>query len=74
MCGFYIAMIVLNGKIFYSYGHFANHFCHLSSFEQPPRVLSPFRGGEIAYLIDPDSYAGWSFIPLRATKARQVEG
>jgi len=40
-----------------------------------PRVLSPFRGGGIAYLNDPDSYAGWSFsTPVRATKARQVEG
>jgi len=27
-------------------------------------VLSPFRGGGIAYLSDPDSYAGWSFILL----------
>jgi len=27
-------------------------------------VLSPFRGGGIAYLIDPNSYAGWSFILL----------
>jgi len=26
-----------------------------------PRVLSPFHGGGIAYLNDPDSYAGWSF-------------
>jgi len=40
-----------------------------------PRVLSPFRGGGIAYLNDPDSYAGWSFCtPVRATQARQVEG
>jgi len=40
-----------------------------------PRVLSPFRGWEIAYLSDPDSYAGWSFYtPVRATQARQVEG
>jgi len=31
--------------------------------------------GGIAYLNDPDSYAGWSFItPGRATQARQVEG
>jgi len=37
-----------------------------------PCVLSPFRGGGIAYLNDPDSYAGWSFYtPVRA---RQVEG
>jgi len=29
----------------------------------------------IAYLNDPDSYAGWSFYtPVRATQARQVEG
>jgi len=38
------------------------------------RVLSPFRGGGIAYLNDPNSYAGWSFYtPVRATQARQVE-
>jgi len=41
----------------------------------PQRVLSPFRGGGIVYLNDPDSYAGWSFYtPVRATQARQVEG
>jgi len=28
------------------------------------RVLSCFRGGGIAYLIDPDNYAGWSFYTL----------
>jgi len=40
-----------------------------------PRVLSPFRGGGIAYFSDPGSYAGWSFYtPVRATQARQVEG
>jgi len=41
-----------------------------------PRVLSPFRGGGgIAYLTDPDSYAGWRFYtPGRATQARQIEG
>jgi len=33
-----------------------------------PRVLSPYRGGGIEYLSDPDSYAGWSFYtPDRAT-------
>jgi len=38
-------------------------------------VLSPFRGGGIAYLSDPDSYAGWCFYtPVRTTQARQVEG
>jgi len=42
-------------------------------------VLSHFRGGGggrgIAYLNDPDSYAGWSiYIPGRASQARQVEG
>jgi len=48
---------------------------NISSFVYTPRVLSPFRGGGIAYLIDPDSYAGWSFYtPVRATQARQVEG
>jgi len=40
-----------------------------------PRVLSPFRGGGIACLGDPDSYAGWGFYtPVRASQARQVEG
>jgi len=29
-----------------------------------PSVLSPLRGGGIAYLNDPDSYAGWSLILL----------
>jgi len=30
--------------------------------------------GGIAYLCDPDSYAGWSFYtPVGATQARQVE-
>jgi len=39
------------------------------------RVLSPFRDGGIAYLNDPDSYAGWSFYtPVRASQARQIEG
>jgi len=32
-------------------------------------------GGGIAYLNDPDSYAGWSFYtPVRASQARQVDG
>jgi len=40
-----------------------------------PRVLSPFRGGGIVYLNDPESYAVWSFYtPVRATQARQVKG
>jgi len=40
-----------------------------------PRLLSHFRGGGIAYLNDPDSYAGWSFYtPGRASQVRQVEG
>jgi len=43
--------------------------------KQTPRVLSPFSGGGIVYLNDPDSYAGWGFYtPVRATQARQVEG
>jgi len=45
------------------------------SYYQYARVLSPFHGGGIAYLNDPDSYAGWSFYtPVRTTQARQVEG
>jgi len=40
-----------------------------------PRVLTPLRSGGIEYLNDPESYADWSFhTPVRATKARQVEG
>jgi len=40
-----------------------------------PQVLSPFRGEGIAYLKDPDSYAGWSFYtPDRASQAREVAG
>jgi len=27
-------------------------------------MLSPFSGGGIAYLSDPDSYSGWGFILL----------
>jgi len=51
-----------------------NYFLFLF-FPPPPRELSPFRGGGIEYLNDPDSYAGWSFCtPVRATQARQVEG
>jgi len=47
--------------------------CPLSN--PPPRVLSPFRGGGIAYLSDQDSYAGWSFYTTgRASQVRQVEG
>jgi len=31
-------------------------------FQLPPRVLSPFRGGGLSTsIIDPDSYADWSF-------------
>jgi len=41
----------------------------------PPHLLSPIRGGGIAYLNDPDSFAGWTFYtPGRASQARQVEG
>jgi len=48
---------------------------HDVTSKKKPRVLSPFRGGGIVYLNDPDSYAGWSFdTPVRATQARQVEG
>jgi len=32
-----------------------------------PRVLSPFRGGGIAYLSDPDSYTGWNIVPFGTT-------
>jgi len=40
-----------------------------------PRVLSPFRGGGIAYLNDPDSYADWSFYtPVRATQSDRLKG
>jgi len=43
-------------------------FCHI----QPP---PPAARGGIEYLIDLDSYAGWSFYtPVRASQVRQVEG
>jgi len=48
-----------------------------SEFNRHGRSLTwtGLRGGGIAYLNDPDSYAGWSFYaPVRATQARQVEG
>jgi len=39
-----------------------------------PRAVT-FSWWGIAYLDDPDSYAGWSFhTAVRATQARQVEG
>jgi len=47
----------------------------LKTFHPTLRVLSYFRGGGIAYLNDPDSYAGWSFYtPGRAFQDRQIEG
>jgi len=40
----------------------------------PPCAVT-FSWWAIAYLTDPDSYAGWScYTPVRATQARQVEG
>jgi len=52
------------------------YYVSIIQYKAPPhRVLPPFRGGGIAYLNDPDSYAGWSFnTPRRASQARQVEG
>jgi len=48
----------------------SSFICHLFSSTHCciniPRVLSPFRGGGIAYLIDPDSYT-----PVRATQVSQ---
>jgi len=47
----------------------------LSSNIDTPHVLSPFRGGGIKYLNDPDTYAGWSlYTPVRAIQAREIEG
>jgi len=41
--------------------------------ERPPRAVT-FSWWGIAYLSDPDIYAGWSiYAPVRATQARQVE-
>jgi len=41
----------------------------------PPRCAVTFSWWGIAYLSDPDSYAGWSFYtPGRATQVRQVKG
>jgi len=38
-------------------------------------VLSGFRGGRIASLIDPDNSADWSlYTPGSASQVRQVEG
>jgi len=38
-------------------------------------LMLGFVVGGIAYLIDPDSYADWSFYtPGRASQVRQVEG
>jgi len=52
---------------------FINFYCVFSFVS--PRVQSSFRGGGIAYLNDPDSYAGWScYTPVRVTQARQIEG
>jgi len=53
---------------------FTHSLINLNSLSQTSRMLSPFSGGGIAYLSDPDSYAGWSFYPVWATQARQVEG
>jgi len=40
-----------------------------------PLCAVTFSWWGIAYLIDPDSYAGWIFdTPVKATQARQVEG
>jgi len=48
-----------------------NIFNHCLHFKQ----YNPFRGGGIACLSDPDSYAGWSaYTPVRASQARQVGG
>jgi len=45
----------------------------LSYHECPPWAVT-FSWWGIAYLNDPDSYAGWSFhTPVRATQAREVE-
>jgi len=41
----------------------------------PCAVTFSWWGGGIAYLIDPESYVGWSlYTPDRASQARQVEG
>jgi len=44
------------------------------AFIGPPCAVT-FSWWGIAYLNDPDTYAGWSFYtPVRATQDRQVEG
>jgi len=41
----------------------------------PPRAVTISWGDGIAYLNDPNSYAGWSvYTPGRASQVRQVEG
>jgi len=46
-----------NYTVCYNYIIFADVVFFINN---SPRVLSHFRGGGIAYLNDPDSYAGWS--------------
>jgi len=53
--------------------HFTHHPFPITN-PPHPHVLSPFFGGGIAYLFDPDSYAGWSYTPGRASQVRQVKG
>jgi len=46
-------------------------------YPSSPRVLSPFCGGGIVYLKDPDTniaMLGGVYTPVRASQARQVEG
>jgi len=53
------------------------HMPELSSMRisLPPVCCHLSMVGAIVYLNDPDSYAAWSFYtPVRASKARQVEG
>jgi len=48
---------------------------YTSSIYLSPHMLSPFRGGGMEYLNDPESYADWSFYtPGWASQVRQVEG
>jgi len=69
----FIAFTIKNVP-WYTFHCFYNQKCTIF-LPLAPRVLSPFRGGGIAYLSDPDRYAGWSFYtPVRATQARQIEG
>jgi len=65
LCYLVCCYVIKSGNSLYNMHVHVSDFCPLSTF----------RGGGIAYLIDPDSYAGWSFYTTRSViQVRQVEG